>query len=109
MHTNQVAGLVVGLLTAFACNCAVASEESDFGFSVGAEYSSGKYGSSNTTQILTLPVGVQYKINEGLVTLTLPWISMTGFGDVTANGMRFKSPTSTKLKGSDNLRALFLA
>ncbi len=55
-----------------------------YGFTVngGAEYSSGKYGGSTSTDIFYLPLMLRYGTSQYAVSLTLPYISVTSSGGV---------------------------
>ncbi|HUV99693.1 MAG TPA: transporter [Gallionella sp.] len=62
----------------------------------GFDYSSGKYGSANTTDILSIPVVGIYKTGLWAFKLTVPYVRISGPGDVLPNGMRIKAATTTK-------------
>jgi len=49
---------------------------------VGAEYSSGDYGTGTTTRILAVPFTLKYDNAPSALTLTLPWYHVLGGGSV---------------------------
>jgi len=59
-----------------------AHAEGQLSVSAGYDYTSGTYGGSNTTTITTVPVTLNYLNDAWRVTVTVPWISVTGDGSV---------------------------
>lgn len=62
--------------------------EDHFGIAVGADYSTGKYGTSDTTEVWYLPLVARYERGPLLLKLTLPYLRVTGPANVigTADG-----------------------
>ncbi len=56
--------------------------EGGFTFTTGVDYSSGKYGQSQSTDITYVPFIGKYEINDTTIKLTVPWVKITGPGDV---------------------------
>ena len=54
-----------------------------FSFSTGVDYSSGKYGQADTTDITCIPFTSKYELNRLTLKLTVPWIQIVGTGAVT--------------------------
>jgi hypothetical protein len=52
----------------------------------GAEYSSGKYGSSEKTEILYLPVTAKYETGPWALKAVVPYVRITGPGNVVGAG-----------------------
>jgi hypothetical protein len=50
--------------------------------SAGVDYSTGKYGDVASTDILYLPVAAKYEIDKWILKLTVPFIQVTGPGNV---------------------------
>lgn len=50
----------------------------DFSLSSGATFTSGEYGSDNTTEMLYIPVTLKYKQDKWKVKLTIPYIKIKG-------------------------------
>ena len=48
----------------------------------GADYSSGKYGQSKATDITYIPFMAKYETDDTIIKLTVPWLEITGPGDV---------------------------
>lgn len=71
-----------------------------FTFGVGADYSTGKYGGSQSTDVTYVPFSAQY--NSGALTykLTVPWISVTGPGIVIPGGLGGASSASSGTTGN---------
>jgi hypothetical protein len=49
---------------------------------VGAEYTSGKYGGADSTEITYLPVSLRYQLNDTSFRVTVPYLSITTTGFV---------------------------
>ncbi len=65
---------------------AAASAAGETSVSLGAEYSQGDYGTSSTTKIWYFPVTLQYETDRNLLSLTVPYLSVEGKGNVVAAG-----------------------
>ena len=64
--------------------CMTSSAETGaFSFTTGVDYSSGKYGQADTTDITCVPFTLKYEINRTTLKLTVPWIKIVGTGAVT--------------------------
>src|SRR4051812_435575 len=50
--------------------------------SVGADYTTGKYGASDSTDILYIPFTGKYEVGPWTAKLVVPWIRITGPGNV---------------------------
>jgi hypothetical protein len=76
----MVAGglLLVGAPAAHAATM----DNGQFSLSAGADYSSGKYGSSTTTDIWSVPVTAEYETSNWTFKLVLPYINVSGPSDV---------------------------
>ncbi len=57
-----------------------------FGVSVGAEYSSGDYGTSSDTDIWYFPFSLRYERNDWFFRLTVPYLVVSGPGNVVIKG-----------------------
>jgi hypothetical protein len=57
-----------------------------FGVSIGAEYSSGDYGTSSDTDIWYFPFSLRYERNDWFFRLTVPYLVVTGPGNVVIMG-----------------------
>lgn len=57
-----------------------------FSASVGADYSTGKYGSRDSTDVYYLPLVATYQTGAFTYKLTVPYIRVTGPGDVVPSG-----------------------
>jgi hypothetical protein len=61
--------------------------EDQFSLGTGFDYSSGKYGSSTTTDILYIPVVAKYETGDLTLKLTVPYLRMTGTSSGVVRGM----------------------
>src|SRR5438552_16472144 len=66
----------LGLL-AFAQG-ALAADAGEFSLGVGFNYSSGEYGTSTTTEILSIPIIARYERGPWIFKLTVPYLSISG-------------------------------
>jgi hypothetical protein len=83
MQRNHVRLLGVML----SLSTAVASAADDrFTAGVGIDYSSGTYGGTIATNILYAPVYAKYETGRWLLKLTVPWLRITGPGNVVVAG-----------------------
>lgn len=73
---------------------------SQFSLSTGFDYSTGKYGNVDSTEILYIPVTGEYKADRLTLALTVPYISITGPGGVVRDLGRMISANSSGMGGS---------
>ena len=74
------------LIAAAAAGSAMAAGESVFTLGAGAEYTTGTYGSSQSTDILYVPFIAKYETGPWILRATVPWIRITGPGNVVGAG-----------------------
>lgn len=72
-----------------------------FAASVGADYSTGKYGTNSSTDVWYVPVAASYQTGAFTYRVTVPWIRVTGDGNVVPSGFSGSSSTSTISTGAD--------
>ncbi len=72
----QKKSIALGLL-AFAQG-ALAADAGEFSLGVGFNYSSGEYGTSTTTEILSIPIIARYERGPWIFKLTVPYLSISG-------------------------------
>jgi hypothetical protein len=63
---------------ATGANAASAGDAGKFSLTGGVDYSSGKYGTDTTTDILSIPVTAAYDIDRWSFKLTVPYINVSG-------------------------------
>lgn len=56
--------------------------EGKFSLTSGVDYSTGKYGQSQSTEITYIPFIAKYDTGNTTLKLTMPWVKITGPGDV---------------------------
>lgn len=79
----------LGIATAYA------ADDGNLYMATGFDYSSGKYGSATTTTIFSIPVVGRYETDLWVFKLTVPYIRISGAGNVVSGGKRFKAVTTT--------------
>src|SRR5229473_3227524 len=91
MRKHLLPGSVAALLAATGLASAqqqpapadTASVQSDgFSLTTGADYSTGKYGGTSSTDILYVPLTGAYEMDKWLFKVTVPYIMVTGPGNV---------------------------
>lgn len=85
------------VLTMLAAS-ASASAEDQFSLATGFDYSTGKYGTSTTTDMLYVPVVAKYETDDLTLKLTVPYLRVTGTSSGVIRGMgrvRTGSPMMT--------------
>ena len=81
--------MIVGALAAtldLVSGVTHAEEESLWTLGAGYESSSGKYGTTSTTDIVTIPVTALYEAGPWSLKLTVPYLQITGEGEVIGSG-----------------------
>lgn len=79
-HWMIAGGLL--LVGAPAAHAAATPDSDQFSVSAGANYSSGKYGTDTTTDIWSVPVTAAYQTDRWTFKLTVPYINISGPGNV---------------------------
>jgi len=72
----------LALLPALFLASAAFAAESELSAGVGIDYSKGDYGTGSETKILAIPFMVRYDNDPWKLKLTVPWLRVTGPGDV---------------------------
>lgn len=60
----------------------VAHADDGFSLGIGADYSTGDYGSDTTTKILSVPVSAKYATSDWTFKASLPWVHVEGDANV---------------------------
>ena len=74
---STMAGAIV-FMSALGAHATTPGDAGKFSLIAGVDYSSGKYGSDTTTDILSLPVTGVYDIDRWSFKLTVPYINVSG-------------------------------
>lgn len=82
---------------------ATASAETTSSLSTGFDYSSGKYGSATSTEVLYIPVIGKIQYDKLFLKLTVPYIRVTSAGGVVRGMGMLKVPTSAKTSTQSGL------
>jgi hypothetical protein len=77
---------ICALMGACAASGAMAASDDVFTLGAGADYTTGKYGSSQSTDILYVPFIAKYETGPWVLKATVPWIRITGPGNVVGAG-----------------------
>lgn len=87
MKQKDIRMMVAVMLTATLISpIAQADAESYLTLSSGFDYSTGKYGTTSTTNTTSIPVTANYATGDWSLRLTVPYLIVTGEGDVTVSG-----------------------
>lgn len=70
--------------------------DSGFSLTTGMDYSSGKYGGTQSTDILYIPLTGKYETGRWVFQLTVPYVRITGPGNVTQGGIVLGSAKTTR-------------
>ncbi len=87
--------LIVGCVLSSGAH---AGDAANFSMGVGLDYSSGRYGSSSTTETTSIPVHALYESGDWSLKLTVPYLFVTGDGSVvvgSGRGGRWSVSTTT--------------
>ena len=71
-------GALSGVALLLVSQSGAAAEPGPLTLSTGFDYSSGKYGGSQSTDILYVPFTGRYRLDPWMFRLTVPYISVTG-------------------------------
>lgn len=86
-------------ISGLACQIAYADDNGVFTVTSGVDYSSGKYGTNQRTDITSVPVIGKYELDRLTLKLTVPYVTITGSGNVSPGIGKFKD-TNTVTKRS---------
>lgn len=95
-HRAMLARSLAAGMVVFA---SAAAHADGLSFGAGIEYSTGKYGNTQSTDITYIPLTLGYATGRAAFSLTLPYISVTGPGGVIQGFGRIMSPTSPMAAG----------
>lgn len=94
--------MTVTSLTGLALQPVYAEDNGVFTITSGVDYSSGKYGSNDRTDITSVPVIGKYEIDRLTLKLTVPYVSITGPGNVSPGIGKFKDTTTTARRTTES-------
>jgi hypothetical protein len=88
-----------GVLTLTAC-CGAMSQlpvaaAAETSVTLGAEYTSGDYGTSTETNMWYFPVMLRYEMDRAMLALTVPYVVVEGTGNVVGGGSAHGLPRAT--------------
>ena len=89
-------------LSLLAFTIAVPAYADGFKVSVGGDYSTGKYGTSEKTKVYSVPITASYDNGPLTVRVSVPYLQVTGFGDIVVSGLS-GSGGSTTIAGSSTV------
>lgn len=72
-----------------------------FSASVGTDYSTGQYGSNESTDVLFMPFQFNYETGPVMFKVTVPYLRVTGPGDIVPSGLGGSGSGSTVATGSN--------
>lgn len=88
--------MAIAGLMAVAMQPAMAGDSAAFTLSSGVDYSSGKYGTKDRTDITSVPVIGKLEYQDWVFKLTVPYVTITGPGNISPGIGKFKDTTTTK-------------
>jgi hypothetical protein len=100
--TNKTNATIAGIFaTTLTFQTLPANAEGVFSLTSGVDYSSGKYGQSESTDITYIPFMAKYETDNTTLKLTVSWVKITGPGDVVGGSApivlgRANRPISTE-------------
>lgn len=89
----KIAGIFLATL---ALHSNIAYAEGTFSLTSGVDYSSGKYGQTQSTNITYIPFIAKYETDDTTFKLTVPWLKITGPGDVVGGSTPVVLGTSNR-------------
>src|SRR5207247_10697861 len=92
----QKKSIALGLLA--VAQGALAADAGEFSLGVGFNYSSGEYGTSTTTELLSIPIVARYDHAPWVFKLTIPYLSISG-GTSVVPGLGRVSSSKPKRRG----------
>lgn len=89
-----------GMITATALATLPAAADPGFSFTTGMDYSTGKYGGTESTDILYIPLTGKYEADKYTLKLTVPYLQITGPGNVVRDVGQIGTPSATRTRQS---------
>ena len=87
---------IATVISSLGVQVAFAEDVGVFTVTSGFDYSSGKYGSQDRTDITSIPVIGKYEVGSWVLKLTVPYVSITGPGNISPGIGKFKGSTTTR-------------
>jgi hypothetical protein len=96
MKNTVKTAISITFLSIACAQSKIALADETFSLTSGIDYSSGKYGQSQSTSITYIPFTAKYTTEASSVKLTVPWLQITGPGDVIGANADLVSPNSNR-------------
>ena len=96
-----VAAVTISSVSGLALQSAVA-DDGIFTVTSGVDYSSGKYGTDDRTEITNVPVIGKYEIDRLTLKLTVPYVTITGQGNVSPGIGKFKKSKAVPNRSTES-------
>lgn len=77
--------------------------DGNFALTSGLDYSSGKYGQSETTKISYIPITGKYETEQWTFKLTIPWLEITGPSGVSGDSRIITNQTGNQITTTSGL------
>lgn len=97
-RANKIALLVAA---SFLTMAGAAQAETRLSFSTGVEYSSGKYGGEEDTEVIAVPFGVRLTVDDWTFRASASYLDVTGPADISEDGESAEAPGVVVRDGSD--------
>jgi hypothetical protein len=95
MRNLITAGIIASALAMIPCQSVYAANNGKFSLATGLHYSTGTYGGSQSTDILYIPVTGKYEWHSWDFKLTVPYLQITGPGNVIKGVGQTRTATTT--------------
>ncbi len=99
-NRTTLGGFLIGAAVLAASPVVASAEDGQFSVGAGIDYSSGDYGTSSTTDILSIPVFGKYETGPWAFKLTVPYTQITSEGNVLPGIGRVNAVRGKKAKGA---------
>jgi hypothetical protein len=88
------------MITAAALATLPVAADPGFSLTTGLDYSTGKYGGTESTDMLYIPVTGKYEVDKYTLKLTVPYLQVTGPGNVVRDVGQIGPASTTRTKQS---------
>lgn len=100
--TLVATAITISSITGLTMQSVQAEDNGVFTVTSGVDYSSGKYGSNDRTDITSVPVIGKYEIDRLTLKLTVPYVTITGPGNVSPGIGKFKESGATAKRTTES-------
>ncbi len=84
------------------------SKDDGISYTIGLEYEEGDYGTSDSTEVWRIPVGLDYRKGQFIAGANIPYISAESTGNVTISTMRMRTVITSSTSDASGIGDLKL-